>query len=132
MTTRPNHPTERAVVVTTAHRSQVIRDSEHRKIPSTIPGLSYTKIKISSYKYFTLDHDASDKHIATFTGGPVGERDKDFMNHIDSVIRPIGVDWTKNEIELSHALSPEKAMQLHNAISTATIKGDDQRIRIRK
>lgn len=114
---------------------QVVRVSEHqtyRTMPSAIPGLSYTKTQISSSKYFTLDHDASGKHIATFDSGPVGERDKDFMNHIDSVVRPLGVDWTKSEGELAHNLTPEKATQLRNAISSATTKGEDQRIRIRK
>ncbi len=104
----------------------------YRTMPSTIPGLSYTKTQISSSKYFTLDHDASGKHIAIFTSGPVDERDKDFMSHIDSVVRPLGVDWTKSEGELAHDLTPEKGMQLRNAISSATTKGDDQRIRIRK
>ena len=114
---------------------QVVRVSDHqtyRTMPSTIPGLSYMKTQISSSKYFTLDHDASGKHIATFNSGPVGERDKDFMGHIDSVVRPLGVDWTKSEGELAHALTPEKAAQLRNAISSATTKGDDQQIRIRK
>jgi hypothetical protein len=111
---------------------RISANQSYRKMPSFIPGLTYTKTQISAFKYFTLTHDSSGKRLATFTSGPVDARDKDFMSHIDAVVRPFAIDWTKSEDELAKDLTPEKMMQLRSAISSATTKGDDQWIRIRK
>ena len=103
-----------------------------RQLPSTIPGLVYTKTTINAFKYFTLDHAASGKHVITFNSGPVGERDKDFINHIDSVIRSFDLDWTQSDDTLAHELGSDEGKQMHNTLCSATIKGDDQRIRINR
>lgn len=119
-----------------AHQNKVVRLSPHqttKTIPSSIPGLQYVKDQISASKYFSLQHAASGKTVGEWRGAPVREKDKDFVAHIDSIMKQHKVDWTKDEAGLGKAITPEIGTRIRNSLSSAmerdAMRGSDYKIR---
>lgn len=107
--------------------NKVVRVSPHQSykvIPSSIPGLQYVKDRITSNKYFSLQHAASGKKIGEWRNAPVTEKDKDFVSHIDGIMRQHGIDWTKSEADLGHELVAERGARVRNSLSSAMHRTD--------
>lgn len=119
-----------------AHQNKVVRLSPHQStkiIPSSIPGLQYVKDQITANKYFSLQHAASGKTVGEWRAAPVKETDKNFVAHIDSVMKQHNVDWTRDEAGLGKIVTPEIGTKIRNSLSSAmnrdAMHGSDYKIR---